>query len=221
MPHTFFATLALLLAPLSLLASDTSQWAVRPEGSIYFTAAQPSLTKVTHKTVGYGAQLGIATHISGTDVPVRIGFGMDSFPGGQSGSIKSSLYHSQIFADVFLPTGLRNTTWFLGLSGNRYHIKNEGQETWTPDPSYPSYANPGSVFALTAAEVDRKNRAGFRAGLDYRYNRNLAVEFLFQTTELGLRKAHYMTYPNGSKAYAGTVGNVNPSWLQIGIRYTY
>jgi hypothetical protein len=213
--------MALLLAPVSLLASDTSSWPVHPDGSIYLTAAQPSLSKVTHHTLGYGAQLGLATHISGTNVPVRIGLGMGLFPGGQYGSIKSTLYHSQIFADVFLPTGLRNTTWFLGLSGNRYHIKNEGQETWTPDPSYSVYANPGSVFALTAAEVDRKNRAGFRIGLNYRYNRNLAAEFLGQTTELGLRKAHYMINASGAQVYAGTVGNVNPAWLQVGIRYTY
>jgi len=219
-PPRFLHLVVSAVLPFSTVcAADTSTWVVRPDASLHLGFAQPSLAKVTHRTLSHGGSLGITTRVPGTENEARLGFTFNWMPGSWHGTAKSSLTHRQFFADAFFNTRFQGLRWFLGISGNRYQLKNEGTETWVPSPVSSSYQDPGSVWALTPAEVNGKGRAGVRAGLSYRHDRHLATEFTFQTTELAVR-APYFTPPPDMK-YRGSVGPVNPAWFQLGVRYTY
>jgi hypothetical protein len=207
------AVFAILMAPLS--AQDTSTWKVRPDAGLYATIATTGLTKVTHKPLGFGGYVGIATNLVGTDVPVRVGYGSHLFSGAQYGTVRSTLYNHQVFGDLFFPTPAKRLNWYVGLSINRYHIKNEGTETYIVDPQYSFSRIPVSDWALTPKEADKVYRGGFRVGLTYQYTRHFAAELGYQQTELGTRKPEQK-----GTIYYGHVGNVNPGWFQLGIRCT-
>ena len=208
-----------LVQPLTAQDKKDSGWGIRPDLTIYATVAEPSLSKVTHRTLGWGGSVALVTHLAGGDNPVRFGYAGNVFNGSQYGTIRSSLNNQQIFVDVFFQTPLKDTMWFLGASLNRYHVKNEGQETYR-DGSMSNYKEAVYVWALPEKAINGKYRGGLRAGLSYRITRHLAAEYTFQVTEAATKQSGWDTMDENWNIW-GSEGNINPSWSQVALRYTF
>ncbi len=218
-------TLRSLLLPavvgLSLSAQDalTFKWEISG-GPILAT---PALTKATENKYGYAGAVGLTAHLPGPGLDLRFGLGYNVMPGKTRISTKTDLKSLQLTLDVYMATWTKNLTWFMGFSGNKYTATNSGYEIMGT-----AYTQGGAkrvaaldAFSVKAGKDDKGIKGGLRLGLNYAFNSHLALELLFQQTELSggfhVEPKVHPDYPNG---YAN-MGAMNPSWFQLGVKYTF
>lgn len=187
----------------------------------------PGLEKATHNKQGFGLSTGITFLLPRVDVPLKVGLAAYDMPGKDFGTVKSSLKLSQVFADVYLASSLPHWAVKLGLSANNYQVTNTGTETWAEDPMNPGGYMPQSAWAVTQ---DKGLKLGFRLGVDWTLSRHWGAELLLQVTELsgGETRAIRETILDPTTSEPVEVvknlpnhGAVNPSWIQLGVRYTF
>ncbi|BDU75817.1 hypothetical protein [Mesoterricola sediminis] len=146
---------------------------------------------------------------------------------------KSSLTDLQLALDIVFPAFTPRMKGYVGLTANRYHVKNTGTESYYFASDYASsYTYPfnGRIMPLNvfAVKNDKGIKGGIRAGLEYAFDRHWSADLALQLTELGPGIAVTTdTLPNGKanskKNPFNEVnrGPVNPSWLQFGARYRF
>jgi hypothetical protein len=183
--------------------------------------AQNSLKKVTHQDLAYGLGLGVKFILPKVEVPMKVGLATYDMPGKQSGTIKSSLKLTQFYTDFYLTSTLPAWSVKFGFSANKYRVSNSGTETWVTDPTNPGGFMPESAWAVTQ---DKGLKLGYRLGVDYNWSKHWGAELLFQLTELSGGEGKTIMvdgwYGPEAKLLPNT-GAVNPSWLQLGVRYTF
>lgn len=187
-----------------------------------------SLKKATHNDQAYGLSTGVKFLLPKVDLPIKLGLAAYDMPGKDFGSIKSSLKLTQFYTDFYLTSKLPNWAVKFGLSANKYKVTNTGTETWAEDPMNPDGAwAPQYAWAVTQ---DKGLKIGYRLGVDYAMSRHWGAELLFQLTELSGGEAK-TTSETVTDPWTGqptvvvkqwpNYGAVNPSWLQLGVRYTF
>lgn len=146
---------------------------------------------------------------------------------------KSSLTDLQLAMDLLFPAFLPRMKAFVGLTANRYRVKNTGTEAYYFASDYASsYTYPfnGRIMPLNvfAVKNDKGLKGGIRAGVEYAFDAHWSAEAILQVTELGPGIAVTTDLlPNGKanskKNPFNEVnrGPVNPSWLQFGARYRF
>ena len=175
----------------------------------------PALTKVTHNNKAYGFDAGVSfTFPNG--LPSRVSLNRYNMAGEDYGTIRSSLWLTQVAWDLYLDTSLKSWRCFFGLSGNRYSAVNNGTETWKLDGhNTGTNKSPDSIWAVTT-DGARGWKLGIRVGVEHRWNAHLVSDLTFQATELsgGERRG-------GTSSGAPNDGAVNPTWIQAGLRYSF
>lgn len=176
--------------------------------------AAPALTKVTHNSTAFEIGAGVGFKLP-NGLPTRISLNRYAMPGKDYGTIKSSLTLTQVAWDLYLDTSMKTWGCFVGLSGNRYSVVNDGYETWVGDGHNTSNKAPQSIWAVTNPATQGW-KLGIRAGVEHRWTPHLASDLTLQATELSggeRRGAPTTNYPND--------GGVNPTWIQVGLRYVF
>jgi len=140
----------------------------------------------------------------------------------------------QVFGDFIFPSGFEKLDLSFGVSINRWF--------------YNAKVDPDSTGAYTITPHSQNDhvaglKGGLRIGAEYRINRNLSAEFMFQIVELGHTTSGVAacgkvdsnkTIP-WAPAVGGTVvdianpmynqathgSNENPSWIQLGVKYHF
>jgi hypothetical protein len=169
--------------------------------------------------------------IAGGGAYFRFGLGVNYLPGREGNGHESylgpgetllrtiTLYDIQANVDVMFPIGSSPLSLFTGLSLNTWYRKVSGQYQY--DPSLESNAS-GMV-------KNAFGKYGLRLGAEYAVSRNLSVALTFQMTELGtdlefLGEEHKYD-ENGNMHWwvADGYGEhaVNPTWIQVGVRYRF
>ena len=111
----------------------------------------------------------------------------------------------------------------VGLSLNKYSAKFEGVEIANIDQNVLGVGSNGQP--ITTVDDHRTEpehhfpirdtgglKGGFRLGFEYSFNKSLSADVIFQQTEL----AGQNTSDPVQRA-----GGVNPSWLQVGVHYSF
>ena len=174
----------------------------------------PALDKVIHNKLTYGLNAGVGFQLP-NGLPTRISVNRFDMYGKDYGTIRSSLWLSQVAWDLYLDTSLKTWRCFAGLSANRYSAVNNGYETWVGDGHNTSAKAPQSIWAVTA-DGARGWKLGIRTGVEHRWTPHLVSDLTLQATELSggeRRGAPTTNYPND--------GGVNPTWIQVGLRYVF
>lgn len=198
-----------------LAVSGTLAMAQAPQIELHFgvTSAHESLKKVTHASTGllFGGSLRLS--LPGTNIPVRYSLSAGTFPGRQHGTIKSNLGLLQAAVDVSFSESARLNPFF-GIALNKWRVQNSGTETITPD-SVPGKPFPQYVWAVSGT---KGVKAGLRMGVDYGLTAQWTVQALVQVSELG---GGEIASAQPTATTRLNLGSVNPSWFQIGARYTF
>jgi len=179
-----------------------------------------SLDDITHygtswwNPAAYNLDLGYTGKLAGTTVPFRASIGTNFMPGGtyeiredgvllgtESGLTLRGYY---LAGDLFIDSRISSSLQFiLGGSLNK----------WTVTEKYEGVSEKYSIKGI---------KFGGRFGLDYKISDNLSFNVIFQVTELGHssllqvpKEPDDPPVPNaGPRAW-------NPSWLQLGIKYSF
>jgi len=150
--------------------------------------------------------------IPNTQAFIRPGLGVNLFPGKANEGRKTSLSNAQIFTDLVVPIKDGPLAILTGVSLNAWRQNTTG--TWTRD-----YADTGTVAyeGKGSSNVQRPfGKFGYRLGLEYTLSKTLALAVVLQQTELGTDSE----FMKDGQPYTGGSA-VNPSWVQVGIRYAF
>lgn len=192
--------LVLLAAGPSLMAQTTP---FDVQGALVL--ANDDLKKVTHTSALGGLTLGAGYNMQafGSQIPLRLSLNTSLLPGKAYGTIKTSLSLLQMAADVHVATPLDKLSATVGLSLNKYSVRNTG----TPSDPISDVGNSSVIYNRYdwAVATGKGLKFGARLGLDYRISPAFSAVALLQMTELG----------NGS------YGPVNPSWIELGARWHF
>jgi len=232
-----FLAAALLLGALPSRAMDLP---FRTSVDLSLVTGTDALTKVTHRSGLGGAALGAQATL---DLPFeglegRLGLQGTLLPGRQHGSARTDLRHIQCSGDLVFATRFPGLKGILGLSANRYSVTNSGSETFEiRETVIPNLLKPTVEYnkiPVSVWEVTTEDAAGLKLGLrlgaEYRLTSHLSVQALFQVTELGGGESQLdpnlpSTTPANQKDALKFLrfnrGAVNPSWLQVGARWTF
>jgi len=165
--------------------------------------------KAVHNNMGFFATAGYDFKIYQTDVDSRASLTFGMMPGKELNGLKTSLTLIQLSDDIFLPLGSESLRGLFGFSANFYSASFSGTESTDRndvDHHFPFKDADGL-------------KLGFRLGLDYAITKNLSAELLFQQTELAGSDISELDSPT-QQAYVRR-GGINPSWLQLGVRYSF
>ncbi len=164
--------------------------------------ANDALKKVTNNSTGFVLGADWGAHVWGTDLAARIGFLGGSFPGAEKNQLKTSLTLLQAHGDLVIPTGHPTLTGLVGLSFNSYSMSRTGVESQIPE-------DVDHHFPIRDA---KGLKLGLRLGLNLAISKQLSAELMFQQTELA-----------GKDLMDPLVrqGGVNPSWLELDLRWHF
>ncbi len=207
--HTILS-IALMAAFGSTLVAQTS-----PRFSVHSALFMGSndLKKATNSGSGFALGGAYDTTFPASDTRVRLGLSYNAMPGKVQGKdLKTSLASLQLSGDAHIRLPLPGLALVVGLSVNKYRVKNEGTPS-TGTASGVTYYN--SAFSITNADG---LKLGARMGFDYALHPRVSLEALYQLTELGRGPKelgdHYVSWDIAR-------GPINPSWLQLGVRYHF
>ncbi len=207
-----FLSMSLLLAGAALSAQQTSGWKV----GAALPYALDELQSVTGQRLGGlcldGAYQGA---YEGSNAFWRVGLGVNVFPGKEVDGVKRSLTGTQLAFDGVKPLGASRTSAIFGISLNGWSVKGTGTDRWgrTNDVSR----------SLTLS------RLGFRLGIEHHFTDRWAFTALLQVAELGTDNEFLQVHPDELAKTSNLLQNghptrgrsgVNPSWIQVGIRYS-
>ena len=155
----------------------------------------------------------------GTDIAfVRYGMGFNWFPGKKKDvgypydERTISLMGLQANLDLLFQVGDTPFAIVTGLSIN----------TWMKDVESSFFHNNHTVNNSTSGTVKNAfGKLGFRFGAEYAINEKFTVQATIQLTELGTDREWVNEDYLGS--WRETIGDhrVNPSWMQLGVRYKF
>jgi len=195
----------------SLLVSSATVSRAGDEPKFFVGAAlanvQGSIKTLTNNSMGYEINGGVEFAFQ-EKMNLRTTAAINLLPGKSQGGHNFGLRGYQVAADLVFASPFPHTDFILGLSAQRWQYQltlDEGV-----DNPYVSQ-NTGSVVwpASSAYSFVPGVKLGFRMGAEYKINDHVLVELLFQQTELGSM--------NGDPSFF----NKNPSWLQVGVKYTF
>lgn len=208
--YLFVPTLALLLCAPGLQAQQTPGWKVG--GAL--DVALPALHQWTNNNLaGITVDGGYQFAIPDTSAFVRPALSLSFFPGKEiDGGRKTSLQNAQLLADLVVP--VKGPLAFItGVTLNAWRQNTTG--TWTK-----TYADTDYVYQYEGKGTSTVHRPfgkfGFRLGFEYTVSAKLAVSAILQQAELGTDNE---LVKDGDEYNGGTL--VNPSWIQLGVRYSF
>jgi hypothetical protein len=208
--HLYVPTLALLLCAPVLQAQQAPGWKVG--GAV--DVALPALTQWTNNSLaGITVDGGYQFAIPDTSAFVRPGLSLGFFPGkALDNGRKTSLQNAQILADLVVP--VKGPLAFItGVTLNAWRQNTTG--TWTT--TYADQDAPVAYEGKSTSTVHRPfGKFGFRLGFEYTVSEKLAVTAILQQAELGTDNEFVK---DGYEYNGGTL--VNPSWVQVGVRYSF
>lgn len=205
--------------------------AIRPSVGVSGLLALDGLQKATHRSSGLAVDVAATLPLPGTRADGRLSLGFHDMPGSMHGTARTSLRNLQLAGDILLGTGKGRV--LLGLSANRYTAWNEGHETFAYIPvviqTLPTPKTEYNIVPVDCWEVTSEGARGVKLGLRLGYERTLADHWsltaLFQVTELSggeFVPDASLSVPSGAQKYSRVNrGPVNPSWLQVGVRYHF
>ena len=161
-----------------------------------------SVRKYTHQSLmGLSVDGAYQGSIYGGAAYYRGGLGVNWLPGKTQNDVKISLTSIQVYGDFVVPVGSsKRFAVITGISANN----------WSKSVSVPDgNGDSGGV-------KNSFGKLGVRAGLEYSFNSRLAVSALLQVTELGTDSE----FVKGADKTMGS-DKVNPSWIQIGVHYSF
>lgn len=210
-----------------------------------------SLKKATNGTTGFTLGADYRTHITGTEIPARIGLSLSSMPGKTTGgptayswvwndgtddhheegvipssALKTSLTLAQLHGDVFITTPLPELQAFVGLSLNSYSAKKSGNEV----PGVPaqglgqtdeSYEAQISAFH-EATTLDAKNHFAVRDAKGLKLGLRLGLTYAF-SKHMSAELLLQQTELSGKDLEDPLVrqAGINPAWVELGIRWHF
>lgn len=145
-----------------------------------------------NQTWGLGLDLAYTGKMESADLPYRLSLGYLKFLADIDPDTKSRLADLQVAADVFLTKPNSKLGAFVGLSANNWTVSSDA-------------SNAGSKGV----------KLGFRAGVEYNFSSSAAVTAMYQLTELGTDGQF-----KNKEALTGSRG-INPSWIQVGVRFHF
>jgi len=159
--------------------------------------------KVVNNNLGYYVNGAYTVKTAETDLTGRFTASLSSMPGkSRDNGLKTSLSLFQVSADLVFPVGVEGLSGVFGVSLNKFSVSNTGTESVTTS----DVANHFPV--KDGAGI----KGGFRIGAEYAITKNVKAELVLQQTELGGQ--------NGADPVK-RAGGVNPSWLNLGVRYSF
>jgi len=196
----------LLLVGSGASAQQTPGWKV----AAALPYALDSLSTYTNQTVmGICLDGAYQLPVAGSPTFVRLGLGVNYFPGREEtrGTLtrKVSFLSEQLTADIVVPVGASSWALVTGISANNWSLSSTLRDSADP-----------AVEGTSGSVQKPFGKFGFRVGLEYQATRRLAVAALFQQTELG-SDARLQKNGNDILGYQG----INPSWIQVGVRYGF
>ena len=216
-----------LAGALFASAAVASQAAETPkfDVGVSLISALDSTKRATHNSGGFNFQGGVEFAVQ-ENLGFRFSLGWNSFSGTETAGVmrgteqapatpiatsgKFALRSYQGSGDFLFATGVTNLRWVFGLSVNRYTYSLVVTPGFESPMRYKDKTGYHDAFAPTTpyAQVPG-TKVGARLGLEYRIIPNLSASLLLQQTELGsaLSNAHQI--------------NVNPSWLELGVKYHF
>ncbi len=189
------------IAGAAALMSSASLSAATPEGWFLggaVTFANDSLKVATNKTTGLNFNVGLDRQIGDTNVGFRPGLGITFLPGEWKDDAKISFTGIQLTADLVIQTGIEHFTMITGLSVNNWRYLSDTRN------------GAESPFGLDGNFAPDAVKLGFRVGFDYKINEHLTADLLLQMTEFG-------NHPSDEFSFR----NINPTWLQAGVKYHF
>ncbi|WLT32273.1 hypothetical protein [Geothrix sp. PMB-07] len=196
----------LLLTGSAAKAQQTAGW----KAGAAIPYSMDSLSSFTNRTLmGLCLDGAYQVPVADSTTFIRLGLGLNAFPGQEktSGTLtrKVSFMSEQVTADVIVPISTSRWALVAGISANNWHVNSTLRDSSDP-----------AMEGTSGAVKKVFGKFGFRTGLEYQVASRLALTALFQQTELGsdarLRKGGDDIY-----GYQG----INPSWIQVGIRYSF
>ena len=210
-----------------------------------------SLKKATNGTAGLTLGLDYRTHITGTQIPARIGISLSSMPGKTTGgptayswvwndgtddhheegiipssALKTSLTLAQLHGDIFITTAIPELQAFVGLSLNSYSAKKTGTEVpgvpaQAAGQSDESYEAQVSAFH-EATMLDGKNHFAVRDAKGLKLGLRLGVSYSF-SKHMSAELLLQQTELSGKDLEDPLVrqGGINPAWIEVGVRWHF
>lgn len=197
---------AILAGALLATAPMMAQGRFSASGSV--VGAMDSLKKVTNQDLGLSLGVGYESVIESARLPWRVSVNGHYFGGKkQDDGLTSKLSSVQVAGDVFVATPIESLRFFTGLTVNKYFLSNSGT---TRDTN-------GDLVAMWPVDTAKGLKLGARAGFEMEFTKHLSGEVMVQFTELG-------STPNVVRDEGATglgQGGINPSWIEIGVRYNF
>jgi hypothetical protein len=194
-----------MLASPALWAADPAQ-----DKAIGFgvTLATDSLKKVSHNSTGFNLNGSLEFNLPLTDIKIRPGLGLSVFPGKKGDnwnyelernvSTKTQLINIQASFDLVIPTRVcQSLNLITGLSLNQWRYSGQ------------TYNNDPHPFRMEGSKASDDLKLGLRVGLNYKFNNKWSGEALLQMVEYGYPTTEVTSY------------NINPCWVQFGVKYHF
>jgi opacity protein-like surface antigen len=214
--HVFLGIAALALPSVMAHAADGPNFFVG--GGLL--GALDSTKTITHNSLGFNITGGTEVRSSDGTYGFRPGVAVYFLPGSEKEGVKTSLNNFQIYGDIVFDSGIKNLAFTAGLSVQRWYYK--------------TTAAAGIVSPLQLDDKGFLNgtKLGLRLGVEYRVNKNISAELLFQQTDFGSKDGEakgnvYSTngnFPPPTPAQEGTLisgSNATPAWIQMGVKYHF
>jgi hypothetical protein len=201
---------------LLLLGMGTQASAQQPTGlevGVSVPYALDGLKDWTHESiVGLCLDVGYVIPLKDGMADFRAGLGLGFFPGKTYNQRKISLQNIQITGDFVFPVKTTGLSLLTGISLN----------TWRKDVSGKYPRNQTLDNNISGTVNNAFGKFGLRVGAEYDLSDNLAVSALMQLTELGTDR-EFIAPENytGSQTEIWGDNRVNPSWIQVGVRYKF
>jgi len=160
---------------------------------------------------------------SGNCFRLGLGFnylpGKDQYPNGKDqGAWNISLTDIQVNLDVLFPIGSSPFSIITGLSLNTWNKNVSGIDPWDP---------PNGDASVSGTVKNAFGKYGLRLGTEYALNSRLSIALTLQLAELGTDMEFYpdkwFKDEESDKVDRGNIGYhaVNPTWIQMGVRYKF
>jgi len=194
-------TIRTFLLGLLALPMAAQQTPLTVSGAVI--GALDGLKKVTHAPLAGIVGADFIGEIPASELPVRIGLSYAAMPGKERFGLKTSLSLIQLHGDFFLEGPSKSLRVIGGLSVNKYKMYKNTHED----------ADPFDIEHHYPIRDDKGLKLGYRLGVEYALTPAIALEVLFQQTELAGKD-----FNNDPLVRQG---GVNPCWLQAGVTYHF
>jgi len=171
--------------------------------------ALDSTKSVTHSSTGIAITGGTEFRSSEGSYAFRPGLAIYSLPGSAKDGVKTSLTDFQVYGDIVFNSGIKDLSFTAGLSVQRWYYKT------TADVGV------ASPLGLDDKGFHPGTKLGVRLGAEYRINKNVSAELLFQQVDFGSKDGDPKGNTDPSTGALLSGDNVFPAWIQVGVKYHF